>query len=64
LYRHKPATGDRPGYVQLVVPASMRKYFMHQAHVGMTGGHYGNKRTQDQVQGTKTGILAWLAEGC
>jgi len=50
LYRHKPATGDRPGYVQLVVPVSMRQDFMHQAHVGMTGGHYGNKRTQDQVQ--------------
>ena len=50
LYRLKPATGDRPEQMQLVVPASMRQDFMRQAHTGMTGGHYGSRRTQAQVQ--------------
>jgi len=49
LYRLKPA-GGRPEYLQLVVPASMRQDFMRRAHTGMTGGHYGSQRTQDQVQ--------------
>jgi len=50
LYRLKPAAGGRPDYLQLVVPASMRQDFMRRAHTGMTGGHYGSQRTQDQVQ--------------
>jgi len=50
LYRLKPAAGGRPEYLQLVVPASMRQDFMRRAHTGMTGGHYGSQRTQDQLQ--------------
>jgi len=50
LYRLKPAAGGRPEYLQLVVPSSMRQDFMRCAHTGMTGGHYGGQRTQDQVQ--------------
>jgi len=50
LYRLKPAAGGRPEYLQLVVLSSMRQDFMRRAHTGMTGGHYGSQRTQDQVQ--------------
>ena len=50
LYRLKPAAGGRPEYLQLVEPASMRQDFMRRANTGMTGGHYGSQRMQDQVQ--------------
>jgi len=50
LYRVKPATKDRPEYVQLVVPAVMRRDFMRQAHEGMAGGHYGAQRSMNQLQ--------------
>jgi len=50
LYRHKPATDDRPSYLQLLVPASMKHEFMKEGHEGITNGHYGAKRTADQVQ--------------
>ena len=61
LYRLKPAAGGRPEYLQLVVPSSMRQDFLRRAHTGMTGGHYGSQRTQNQVQ--RRGYLVWLAKG-
>ena len=60
LYRFKPAAGNRPEYLQLVVPSSMRQDFMRRAHTGMTGGHYGSQRNTES--GTTAWILVWLAE--
>jgi len=36
--------------LQLLVPASHRQDFLKQVHTGITGGHFGVKRTMLQVQ--------------
>ena len=37
-------------FLQLIVPDSLRKDFVQRAHGGLTGGHFGIRRTQDEVQ--------------
>ena len=47
LYRTHLRSGDE--VTQLIVPAACRQDFLEKAHEGMCGGHYGIKRTTDQV---------------
>jgi Integrase zinc binding domain len=49
LYRRFYAGDGSTKYLQLIVPASMREDFVRQAHCGITGGHFGIRRTADQV---------------
>jgi hypothetical protein len=49
LYR-KFQSGERETlYLQLIVPENLRHEFVRQSHGGLTGGHFGIRRTQDQV---------------
>ena len=36
--------------MQLIIPASYRQKFLRQVHAGLTGGHFGVRKTLDQVQ--------------
>ena len=50
VYRRLPAKGDRPEYLQLVVPAELQKDVMRRSHTHMCAGHLGFRKTADQVQ--------------
>jgi len=50
VYRCLPAKGDRPEYLQLVVPAELQKDLMRRSHTHMCAGHLGFKKTAEQVQ--------------
>ena len=49
LYRRFYAGDGSTKYMQLIVPPSMREAIVRQAHGGITGGHFGIRRTTDQV---------------
>jgi hypothetical protein len=49
LYR-KFQSGERETLcLQLIVPENLRHEFVRKSHGGLTGGHFGIRRTQDQV---------------
>jgi hypothetical protein len=49
LYR-RFQSGERGAlYLQLIVPENLRHKFVRQFHGGLSGGHFGIRRTQDQV---------------
>jgi Integrase zinc binding domain/Integrase core domain len=50
LYRRFCTPTGETKYLQLIVPDSLRRDFVQRAHGGLTGGHFGIRRTQDQVQ--------------
>ena len=50
VYRRLPAKGDRPEYLQLVVPTELQKDLMRRSHTHMCAGHLGFKKTAEQVQ--------------
>jgi len=43
--------GGEPDYLQLLVPRSDVDDVLRQCHAGVVGGHFGIRRTQDQVKG-------------
>ena len=47
--RWAPKNGFSP-VLQLLVPTAARQDFLTKIHAGLTGGHYGARRTIDQVQ--------------
>ena len=49
LYRRFHTPDGNTKFLQLIVPASLRQEFVRQAHGGVTGGHFGIRRSQDQV---------------
>ena len=49
LYRYSYTNEGVTKGMQVIVPRSLQQEFIRQAHGGMTGGHFGIKRTQDQV---------------
>jgi predicted aspartyl protease len=50
LYRKFSTAAGETKFLQLIVPHVLREKFIEVAHEGLTGGHFGTKRTQDQVQ--------------
>ena len=42
--------GEEPDYLQLLVPRSDVGEVLRQCHAGVVGGHFGIRRTQDQVK--------------
>src|SRR5208282_2988193 len=50
LYRRFYANDGHPLFLQIVVPESLRRLFVQEAHGGITGGHFGVRRTLDQVK--------------
>jgi Integrase zinc binding domain len=49
LYRRFCTTSSRTQFLQLIVPDSLHEEFIRQLHEGLTGGHLGILRTQDQI---------------
>jgi Integrase zinc binding domain len=49
IYLRFYAPDGNTRFLQLIVPASLRQEFVRQAHGGVTGGHFGIRRSQDQV---------------
>ncbi|HSN24248.1 MAG TPA: RNase H-like domain-containing protein, partial [Methylomicrobium sp.] len=66
LYRHFYSGDGSTKFLQLIVPASMREEFVRQAHDGITGGHFGVRRTADQVlrRGYWCGWRRYVEEFC
>ena len=50
LYRQFFDVHGVPEHLQLIVPFIQRQEFIRLAHEGVTGGHLGRRRTQDQVR--------------
>lgn len=50
LYRRFFAVTGEIKYLQVIVPDALRGKLVEAAHGGLTGGHFGARRTQDQVQ--------------
>ena len=50
LYRHFVDPEGVRSYLQLIVPEKYRRDLMERAHGGMTGGHLGYEKTEDQVR--------------
>jgi hypothetical protein len=46
IYRKFQAGECKTLYLQLIVPDGLRHKVVHQAHGGLTGGHFGIRRTQ------------------
>ena len=49
LYRRFYAADGKTKFLQLIVPLAMREQFVNTAHGGITGGHFGIRRTTNQV---------------
>jgi predicted aspartyl protease len=50
LYRTFVDADKSVRFLQLIPPQALRSELIRQAHIGMTGGHMGPAKTQDQVQ--------------
>jgi len=50
LYRRWTPKSVGHECLQLLVPKSLRETYISQAHIGSTGGHFGVRRTQHQIQ--------------
>ena len=50
LYREWYSTDGRPASLQLVPPKGRRQELLAEIHGGITGGHLGVRKTQEQVQ--------------
>ena len=51
VYRRlRSQRGGEPDYLQLLVPRSDVEDVLRQCHAGVVGGHFGIRRTQDQVK--------------
>jgi transposase InsO family protein len=49
LYRRFHYHDGRTKFLQIIMPSNLRTDFVRMAHGGMTGGHFGIRRTQAQV---------------
>jgi hypothetical protein len=49
LYRQYFSPNGVVKFLQVIVPEGVRQEFIRNAHDGVTGGHFGVRRTQDQV---------------